>query len=545
MTKFTTLVAATLASTTFLVAPVFAANVPAGVKLLPSDQQTFTYSVLDAFPSIDPQLSEDVEGAAVERDLFEGLVNQDKDGNLVPGVATSWEATDGNKTWTFHLRHNSVWSNGDPVTAHDFVYAWRRLADPKTASPYAWYMQLMSVVNASDIIDGKKDPSTLGVEAPDDYTLVVHLSDPIPYLPDMVVNSSTFPTPEKVIEKYGDQWTKAGNLVGNGAYTLKEWVPGQKLVRVRNPKYWDNEHTVINETTALVIQSDDTALTRFLAGELDRAPIPAGQYPTMKKEHPNETVVFPRLCNYYYTFNLSPSGPKALQDVRVRRALSYAIDRKVITDQVLQGGQTPAYTFTPTATAHFDAPDVPYSNMTQDERDAEAKKLLKEAGYGPDHPLSFTMLYNTSEAHKQIATVMSQMWKQKLGVDAKLENMEWKTFLTEREKQNFQLARGAWCGDYNEASTFLDLLTSKSGYNDGKYANQGVDELMADAKLLKDPETNYVDVEKILADDMPVIPIYFYAGNYMMNASVVPSWPVKNVQQTWYSKDLYKEVVSK
>lgn len=516
------------------------AMVPDGVKLAPDASQTFTYRVLDSFPTIDPQLSEDVSGAEVERDLFEGLVNQDATGALVPGVATSWEATEGNQTWTFHLRDNAKWSNGDPVTAGDFVYAWRRLADPKTASPYAWYMELMSVQNASDIIAGKKDPSELGVSAPDAQTLVVKLSAPLPYFADMTVNSSTFPTPQKVVEKFGDKWTQPENIVSNGAYTLKEWVPGERLVRVRNPKYWDNAHTVIESTTALIINDENQALTRFLAGELDRTEVPAGQYPTLNKEHPDETVVFPRLCNYYYTFNLSASGPEAFKDVRVRRALSLAIDRNVITEQVLQGGQFPAYTFTPAATANFDVPDVPAADMSQADRDAQAKELLAAAGYGPDHPLSFNMLYNTSEAHKQIATVMSQMWKQKLGVTATLANMEWKTFLTERGNQNYDMARGAWCGDYNEPSTFLDLLTTNSGYNDGKYSNGAVDQLMADAKHAADPSSNYKGVEEIMADEVPVIPIYHYTGVYMMTPGLIPSWPVKNVQQNWYSKDLYK-----
>jgi len=267
--------------------------------------------------------------------------------------------------------------------------------------------------------------------------------------------------------------------------------------------------------------------------------VPTGQYPRLKEEYPDQALSFPRLCSYYYTFNVSENGPEAFKDVRVRQALSYAVDRSVIVDNVLQGGQTPAFTFTPGATANFEVPDVPFGQMTQGERDAAAVELLAAAGYGPDNPLSVDMLYNTSEAHKQIATVIAQMWKQKLGVTATLANMEWKTFVEVRSNLDFDLARGAWCGDYNEASTFLDLLTTNSGYNDGKFTNAEVDALMVEAKTLDDPSANYTRVEQILAEEMPIIPIYHYAGVYMMNPAL-KAWPVQNVEQNWYSRDLYK-----
>ncbi|AVX03272.1 putative deoxycholate-binding periplasmic protein [Maritalea myrionectae] len=501
--------------------------------------QTFTYRLLDGLPSLDPQLIEDVSGSEVARDLFEGLVNQDDKGNLVPGVAESWEASDGNTVYTFKLRDNAKWSNGDPVTAGDFVYAWRRLANPETASEYAWYMDLMSVENAGAVLAGEKDPSELGVEAVDDHTLRVKLAQPLPYFADMLVHTSTFPTHQATIEEHGDEWTRPENIVSNGAYVLTEWVLNERTVRERNEMYWNNEDTILDKVVTLVINDENVALTRYRAGELDRTEIPSGQYPSLKEEFPEEALVFPRLCNYYYTFNLSDKGPEAFEDVRVRKALSYAVDRKVITDQVLQAGQFQAYTFTPAATAGFEVPDVDFAGMTQADRDAKAKELLAEAGYGPDNPLQFDLLYNTSEGHKKIAVAVSQMWKQKLGVEATLSNMEWQTFLETRGNQDFELARGAWCGDYNEASTFLDLLTTPSGYNDGKYSNEEVDQLMTDAKTAANPQENYTRVEQILAEEMPVIPVYHYTRNMMLKANV-ENWPVENVQQNWYSRNLYK-----
>ena len=516
----------------------YAAMVPAGTVL--AEDQTFTYRDLDEFSSLDPQIVEDVSGSAIIRDLFEGLLNEDADGNLVPGVAESWEASDDKMTYTFNLRDNAKWSNGDPVTAGDFVYAWRRAADPETASPYSWYMDLMSIENVADVLSGDKEPIALGVRAIDDLTLEVKLTTPLSYFPQMVTHATTFPTHQATIEEFGDEWTKPENIVSNGAYTLAEHVPNERSVRVRNPLYWNDAETVIEKTTALIINDEDAALTRYLAGELDRTEVPTGQYPRLKEEYPDQALSFPRLCSYYYTFNLSDSGPEAFKDVRVRQALSYAIDRTVITDNVLQGGQFPAFTFTPGSTAGFEVPDVAFGQMTQAERDARAVELLAEAGYGPDNPLAFDMIYNTSEGHKQIATVMSQMWKQKLGVEATLGNMEWKVFLETRGQQDFQLARGAWCGDYNEASTFLDLVQTNSGYNDGKYSNSEIDALLLDAKTSDDPSADYTRVEQIMADEMPVIPIYHYTGVYMMSPAIVGSWPVQNVQQNWYSRDLYK-----
>ncbi len=254
---------------------------------------------------------------------------------------------------------------------------------------------------------------------------------------------------------------------------------------------------------------------------------------------PDETFSVPRLCNYYYTFNLTDSGHPAFQDVRVRKALAYSVDRDVIVENVLQAGQFPAYTFTPGSTAGFDIPDVDFAGMTQADRDAKAKELLAEAGYGADNPLKFDMLYNTSEGHKKIATAISAMWKQKLGVEAVLANMEWKTFLETRGNQDFQLARGAWCGDYNEASTFLDLVDTDSGYNDGKWSNAEVDKLLEDAKTSSDPSANYTRVEQILAEEMPVIPVYHYTAVLLLKSNV-KGWPFGNVEQNWYSRNLYK-----
>ena len=504
-----------------------------------SDDQTFTYSMLDEFTSADPQIVEDVEGSWFVRDLFEGLMNQDADGNLIPGVATGYTTNEAKDVYTFTLRDNARWSDGNQVTAHDFVYAWRRLADPATASPYSWFAEIMALENVGAVMSGESPPEALGIRALDNLTLEVRLTASLPYFAAMTTHASTYPTPQWTVKTFGDDWTKPGNIVGNGAYVLTEHIPNETATRERNSLYWNNDATIINKVVTLIMNDENTDFTRWEAGETDRGTIPSGQYPRLKAQYPEEAISFPRLCTYYYTFNLSPSGQDALQDVRVRQALSYALDRSVVTDKILQGGQIQAFTFTPGATAGFEVPAVAFGQMTQDERNAKAKELMAEAGYGSDNPLSVEIMYNTSEAHKKIAIAVQQMWKETLGVKATLANQEWKTFLKTRGGQNFDIARGGWCGDYNEASTFLDLLSTPSGYNDGKFSNAEVDELMTSARTMSDATSNYTRVEEILANEMPVIPVYHYTGLFMLRKNV-KGWPFNNVEQNIYSRDLYK-----
>ncbi len=502
-----------------------------------SDNQTFTYRLLDQFPTLDPQLNEEVAGFHVIRDLFEGLLSQDADGRLVPGVATAYSASDGNRTYTFTLRKNAKWSNGDPVTARDFVYAWRRAADPATASPYGWYLELTQITNAKDILAGRKPPSELGVGAVDDHTLEVRLDRPLPYFPAMTTYATLFPAHRATIEAHGAKWTAPGNMVSNGAYVLKEVVLNEFHTRVRNPMYWNAGKTILEKVTGLVINDVNQALTRYRAGELDHLePLPPGQYPRLKKELPDEARSVPRLCSYYYAINHTKSGNRALRDVRVRKALSMAVDRDVIVKQLLKGGQWAAYNFTHFKTAGFRMPDIAYAKLSQRERDAEAKRLFKESGV-PD--LNLKLIYNTSESHKQIATVIGQMWKQKLGVRTTLANFEWKTYLNIRKNREFDVARSAWCGDYNEASTFLDLLTTTHGANDGGYSSEKVDALMRESRTAKDPAAIYARVEQILAEDMAIVPIYHYANTFLLKSDI-KGWPYNNVENNWYSKNLYR-----
>ena len=326
--------------------------------------------------------------------------------------------------------------------------------------------------------------------------------------------------------------------MSNGAYVLTEHVPQERSVRERNSIYWNNQATILDRVEALVISDDNAALTRYMAGELDRTEVPTGQYNALSKKHPDEAVSFPRLCAYYYFINMTENTHPALLDPRVREALYLTVDRDVITKAILQGGEFPAYSFTPEATANFMAPKNAARDMTQPERDARAKALLTEAGYANGSEIELDLLYNTSEAHKKIAIIVSQMWKQKLGVKTVLQNMEWKTFLEARSNQEFDIGRAGWCGPYNMASSFLDLMSSTHVYNDAGFGNDEIDRLLDAAKTSEDPGPNFTRIEEILATEFPIIPIYHNAGVFMMNDQL-RNWPVRNVEQKWYSRELY------
>lgn len=504
-----------------------------------AESQTFAFWLLDSVATLDPQLIESVEDSDIARQLFEGLYIESDAGDLVPAGALDTTVSDDQLTYTFRLRPEAKWSNGDPVTASDYVYAWQRLADPATASSYAWYLELAQIENATAVIAGEKPPADLGVTALDDHTLQVRLSQPLPYFVKMTVHASLLPVHRATVEAHGTKWTEPGNLVGNGAYVLTEHKPGEKVVVTRNPAYWNDAATIIQTGSFLTINDNSIALTRYDAGELDTVGIPSGMYPQLQADRPDEAFSAPRACTYYYLMNMDPEkGPEALRDVRVRQALSFAVDRNIITDKILQSGQIPAYTFTPAAMAGFTVPEVDYATWTQEERVAKAKELLAEAGFGPDNPLKLTLNYNTDEGHKKMAVAVQQFYKA-IGVELTLNNMEWKVHSDIMHERTYELARSAWCGDYNEASTFLDLFTSSSGFNDVAYVNADYDRLMAESKTMADPQPNYTAAELLLAQDMPIIPVYHYTSSRMLKPDV-RGYASHNVFGNWYLKDIYK-----
>jgi oligopeptide transport system substrate-binding protein len=496
----------------------FAAEVPAGVQL--AEKQTLVRNNGSEVQSLDPHKIEGVPESNINRDLFEGLVETGADGQPVAGVAESWDNKDF-KVWTFHLRKDAKWSDGSPVTAQDFVYSWQRLADPKTASPYESYLQYGHIANIDEIIAGKKPATDLGVKAIDDHTLEVTLSEPVPYFYKLLVHSSMSPVPKAAIEKFGEKWTQPANIVSNGAYKLKDWVVNERIVLERNPNYWDNAKTVINQVTYLPISSEITDVNRYRSGEIDMTynNMPIELFQKLKKEIPNEVHVDPYLCTYYYEIN-NQKAP--FTDERVRAALKLGMDRDIIVNKVKNQGDLPAYGFTPPYTDGAKLTEPEWFKWSQDKRNAEAKKLLAEAGYTADKPLTFSLLYNTSDLHKKLAIAAASIWKKNLGVNVKLENQEWKTFLDTRHQGNFDVARAAWCADYNEPTSFLNMLLSDSSNNTVHYKSAAFDKLLADALQVTNEAQRtelYNKAEMQLDKDSAIVPVFYY-----VNARLVKPW---------------------
>ncbi|MBK0016925.1 MULTISPECIES: oligopeptide ABC transporter substrate-binding protein OppA [Kosakonia] len=515
----------------------FAADVPAGVQL--AEKQTLVRNNGAEVQSLDPHKIEGVPESNVSRDLFEGLLISDVEGHPTAGVAEKWENKDF-KVWTFHLRKNAKWSDGTPVTAHDFVYSWQRLADPKTASPYASYLQYGHIANIDDVIAGKKPTSELGVKAIDDNTFEVTLSEPVPYFYKLLVHPSVSAVPKAAIEKFGDKWTQPANIVTNGAYKLKDWVVNERIVLERNTNYWDNDKTVITQVTYLPISAEVTDVNRYRSGEIDMTynNMPIELFQKLKKEIPKEVHVDPYLCTYYYEIN-NQKAP--FTDVRVRTALKLALDRDIIVNKVKNQGDLPAYSYTPPYTDGAKLTEPAWFKMTQEQRNAEAKKLLAEAGYTADKPLSFSLLYNTSDLHKKLAIAVASIWKKNLGANVKLENQEWKTFLDTRHQGTFDVARAGWCADYNEPTSFLNTMLSDSSNNTSHYKSPAFDKLIGDTLKVTDEAQRaelYSKAEQQLDKDSAIVPVYYY-----VNARLVKPWvggytgkdPLDNI----YVKNLY------
>ncbi len=516
----------------------YAASVPAGAQLASS--QEIVRHIKDEPASLDPLKAVGLPEIQVLRDLFEGLTNQDAQGKIVPGVAQSWSSND-NKTWLFTLRKDARWSNGQPVTAQDFVYSWQRLVDPKNSSPFAWFAALSGIENAEAITKGQMSPDKLGVVATDETHLKVTLSRPLPWFPSMVANVAMFPVPQKVIAQNGDGWTAPGKLVGNGAYQLQERVVNEKIVLVRNPHYWDNAHSVLTKVTFIPINEESSATKRYRAGDIDiTESFPKNMYGLLKKELPGQVYTPDQLGTYYYAFN-TQKGPTA--DVRVRKALSWSIDRRIIAEKVLGTGEKPAWHFTPDVTAGFTPQQSYLQQHSQQELNAQAKALLTAAGYGPAKPLHLTLLYNTSESHQKIAIAVASMWKKNLGVDVTLQNQEWKTYIDSRNSGNFDVIRASWVGDYNEPSTFLSLLTASHSGNISRFSNAEYDAVLSKASnetSVAARNADYNKAEQIIANQAPIAPIYQYTNGRLIKPWV-KGYPITNPEDVAYSRELWIE----
>lgn len=460
--------------------------------------------------SLDPHRSEGVPGSNIQRDLFEGLVNEAPNGDLEPGAAEFWEVSDDGLIYTFNLRREARWSNGDPVTADDWVYSLRRSLDPMTMSRYTFILN--PIRNAEAIAAGQMPLDDLGVRKIDDYTLEIQLEGPTPYFLGLLTHSSSYAVHRPSIEQHGDQHTRPGNLVSNGAFMLGDWVVQSHVKLVRNPQYWDDSNTVLNEVWYYATEDQSAELRRYRAAELDiTSTVPNRQLGWARENVPDELVIAPYLGSYYYGFNVTQ--PPFKDQPGLRRALALAIDRTIITQQVTGAGQLASFGWVPPVNG-YEGQQMPEAEWTQAEREDEARRLYAEAGYTADNPLRTEILYNTQEDHKRIALAIAAMWKQVLGAEVGILNQEWKVYLdTRRQKIDTQVFRGGWIGDYNDAYTFSELMLSTSGLNDSGYVSPEYDALVRQASREANLETRaqmLQQAERLLLEELPVLPIYFY-----------------------------------
>lgn len=487
--------------------------------------------------TLDPHRAQSVGASNILRDLYEGLISKAPDGELEPGGAESWTISDDRRVYTFKLRQNALWSNGEPVTARDYVYGLRRSVDPLTGSAYAQI--LAPVVNAGDIIAGDKDPQSLGVEAVDDYTLRITLNQPTPYFLGLLTHSSTYPLYEPVVQAHPSNFTQPAHAVTNGAYRMSEWVVASHIRVVRNPSYWDDLNTGVDQVVYLPITDVASELKRYQAGELDwTAAVPVPQLDRVRYQVPDQLQTVPWLGVYYYGLNVT--RPPFRDSPKLRRALSMAIDREIICERITRGGETPAYSWVPPAVSDYEPPQADYAGWARERRLDQARTLYREAGYGPDNPLTLELRYNTSESHKKLASVVANMWRVNLGVKVTLINEEWKVFLQNvRQRQVTQVYRAGWIGDYDDPQTFLSLLHSDFGLNGTGFSNDRYDELLDTAARTPAGEKRRAlmqQAEALLLEAQPVIPVYFYTSKTLLKPYVKGF--VGNPMGHYYSKDL-------
>jgi oligopeptide transport system substrate-binding protein len=486
--------------------------------------------------TLDIHKSSGVPEANIQRDLFEGLVTEGADGKLQPGVAEKWDISPDGKTYTFHLRPDAKWSDGTAVSADDFVYAWRRALAPETASDYAFI--LWPIDGAESYSKGtQKDPASIGVKALDPRTLEVHLKAPTPYFLGMLMHHMAYPVPKSVVEKFGKDWTKPENLASNGAYRLSEWQPQAQIKLEKNPNYRRAKEVGIDTVYYIPTEDKNTELKRFRAGELDVTDdIPTDQTGWVKENLADAFHNSPYIGTYYYALNLDNAAFKDAP--KLRRALSLAIDREILTDKITQSGEIPAYGWVP-AVEGYTQQSMEEKALDKTARTVLAQQLYAESGYSADKPLELEILYNTSDNHKKLAVAVAAMWKQVLGVTTKLRNEEWKVYLSSRSQKQFQVVRSGWIGDYNDAHTFLSLFKSDVGeMNPSNYKNAEFDRLLQEAENQADAKKRaeaLEQAERVLLSDMPIIPVYHYTTQHLVSPAIT-GWMdnVMDVHQTQY-----------
>jgi oligopeptide transport system substrate-binding protein len=488
--------------------------------------------------TLDPHLAEGVPAGNILRDLFEGLTAESPEGRIVPGVAIRWNISRDGRTYTFYLRRDARWSNGDPLRAEDFVYSFRRSADPATASNSA--NMLLPIENAGAVLSGMQSPETLGVEALDEFTLQIRLTDPTPYFLGLLTHSSTYPVHRPSVEEHGGRFSRPGNLVSNGAYVLSDWVVRSRIELVRNDLYWDTANTIIDKVVYHPLEDQSASLKQFRAGAIQWTyEVPNNQFRWLLENYSDELVISPWLGSYFFGFNLQREP--FIETPMLRRALVLAIDRELITEKVSQFGEKPSFTLVPPGIGEYVSPIPEYAGWTQEERNEEARRLYEAAGYTEEDPLRIEIRYNTSENHKKIALAIASLWKQVLGVQATLVNEEWKVFLQNRSQRILtQVFRAGWIGDYADPYSFLQLFRTEHGQNDYGFSNSLYDSLLEQIAAERIPARRrrlMQEAERVLLEELPIIPVYTYVTKRLVDPHL-RGW-ASNVMDHHYSKHMF------
>jgi oligopeptide transport system substrate-binding protein len=488
--------------------------------------------------TLDPHLAEGMPASHILHDLFEGLTAESPEGHIVPGAAMRWNISRDGKTYTFYLRRDARWSNGDPVTAEDFVYGLRRSADPATASSNA--QALLPIANAAEVLTGELPPSELGVDALDEHTLQIKMSGHTPYFLGLLTHPTTYPMHRPSVQKHGQAFSRPGNLVSNGAYVLADWTLRSRIELVRNEHYWDADNVILDKVYYYPYVDQSTALKQFRAGLLHWTNgVPANQFEWLQQHYPDELVIAPWLGSYFFGFNLEREP--FVENPGLRLALVLALDRDMITKKVTQFGELPSYNLVPPGILDYVSPRPEWAEWTQEERNAEARRLYAEAGYSEDRQLRFEIRYSAVENNKKMALAVASLWKQVLGAQATLINEESKVFLeNRRQKVLTQVFWAGWISDYADAYSFLEMFRTGHVFNDYGYSNPMYDALMDEIAAERIPPRRrrlMYEAERMLLEEPPFVPVYSYVNKRMVTP-LLKGWH-SNVLDHHYSKDMF------
>lgn len=488
--------------------------------------------------TLDPHLARAVPASHILRDLYEGLTAETPDGRIAPGVAERWDLDGDGRVYTFHLRRDGRWSNGDPLTAGDFAWSFRRSVDPATASQTAYILR--PIRGVAEILAGQAPVDSLGVEAVDDHTLRIELNNPTPYLLALLSHPSTFPVHRPSVEAHSDRFTRPGNLVSNGAFYLEDWTVRSRIGLRRNPEYWNADEVILDQVIYYPFEDRSSSLKQFRSGNLHwTSDVPANQYEWLSEHYADELAVTPWLGSYFFGFNLTREP--FIDSPQLRRALVLAVDRGILTAKVTRFGELPSFTLVPPGIGDYVSPAPEWAGRTQAEREAEARRLYADAGYSDARPLRVQLRYNTSDNHKKLALAVASMWRQVLGVQTELINEEWKVFLQNRQQKVLtQVFRSGWIGDYADPYTFLEMFRTGHGQNDYGYSDSLYDSLLEQVAGEGIPARRrrlMQEAERVLLESAPIIPLYTYVTRRLVDPHL-QGW-ASNVMDHHYSKHMY------